>query len=110
MVTGRAVLDRRTVHVEDLAAEVDSEFPDAKLSKPRGNIDPIDTLASRGCSIGAILIRRMEVRPFSEKQIRLLETFADQAVIAIENVRLFKELQSTQPRPHRSFGSADGHQ
>ncbi len=50
-------------------------------------------LAARGCSIGAIMIRRTEVRPFTEKQITLLETFADQAVIAIENVRLFKEIQ-----------------
>jgi hypothetical protein len=53
----------------------------------------IAPLLRENFSLGAIYIRRKEVRPFTEKQIKLLETFAAQAVIAIENVRLFKELQ-----------------
>src|SRR5262249_1219799 len=93
---GRAILDRKTLHIHDLAIEVETEFPEAaEFQKRLGHRTMLATpLLREGVSIGAILIRRLEVRPFTERQIKLLETFADQAVIAIENVRLFKELQT----------------
>jgi GAF domain-containing protein len=93
-VVGRAILDRETVHIHDLAA-AKSDFPEAQT---RGVAMGVRTalvapLLREGVSVGAIYIRRSEVRPFTEKQIKLLETFSSQAVIAIENVRLFKEIQ-----------------
>ena len=96
-VTGRAVVERQTIHIHDLAAEPDTEFPVGKVLQQRfGQRTVLATpLVSEGIPIGAIAIRRMEVRPFTDRQIKLLETFADQAVIAIENVRLFQELKES---------------
>ena len=93
-VTGRAVVERQTIHIHDLAAEPDDEFPVGKALQQRFGQRPVlaTPLLREGISIGAIAIRRIEVRPFSDRQIRLLETFADQAVIAIENARLFQGL------------------
>jgi PAS domain S-box-containing protein len=90
-VTGRAACDRRTVHVHDIAAE-DSEYPlGSRIVKGEGWHTTLATpLLREGTPIGTILVRRMEVRPFYDQQISLLETFADQAAIAIENVRLFE--------------------
>jgi signal transduction histidine kinase len=90
---GRAVIDRQTVHVQDLAEVPESELR-ADFLRRHGTRTVLATpLLREGTPIGVIMIRRMEVRPFSDRQIALLETFADQAVIAIENVRLFQEIQ-----------------
>ncbi len=98
-VTGRAVLERRTIHVEDLLALPETEFPETRALASEGTSIRIRTLLAtpllrEGVPLGAILIRRADARPFSARQIELLETFANQAVIAIENVRLFHELQA----------------
>lgn len=93
---GRAILDRQTIHIRDIEAEIDTEYADVKpIQKQIGQRTVLATpLLREGVSIGAIVIRRLQVRPFSERQIALLKTFADQAVIAIENVRLFQELEN----------------
>ncbi len=95
-VVGRAVSDRQTVHVHDLAAELETEFPDAKPHAHLwGHRTVLATpLLGKGGPVGVIFVRRKQVRPFTDRQIALLRTFADQAVIAIENVRLFKELRA----------------
>jgi signal transduction histidine kinase len=93
--TGRSVVERRTIHVHDLAAVAASEYPEALSRGVAGGSRTVlaTPLLQDGEPLGAILIRRGEVQAFTDKQISLLQTFADQAVIAIENVRLFTELQ-----------------
>ena len=90
-VTGRAACDRRTIHVHDLATE-ESEYPiGSSNAKREGHRTTLATpLLREGIPIGIILVRRRERRPFSDDQIALIETFADQAAIAIENARLFE--------------------
>jgi signal transduction histidine kinase len=91
-VAGRTVLERRAVHIPDLQAEGD-EFPEGSaIARELGHRTTLGIpLLRKGAALGAVVVRRAEAEPFSDKQISLLETFADQAVIAIENVRLFNE-------------------
>jgi signal transduction histidine kinase/putative methionine-R-sulfoxide reductase with GAF domain len=93
-VGGRTVIERRLIHTLDLQTEVD-EFPEGSaIARERGHRTNLSVpLLKEDVAIGNIQVRRQEVQPFSDKQISLLMTFADQAVIAIENVRLFDEVQ-----------------
>jgi two-component system, NtrC family, sensor kinase len=93
-IVGRTLLDGKTVHVHDVQAD-----PDHNVSVAVNLLGDYRTvlgvpLQREGVPIGVIALIRSTVRPFTEKQIELVETFADQAVIAIENARLFDEVQS----------------
>src|SRR5262245_49637753 len=94
-VGGRSVIDRRVIHVEDLRAE-EVEYPEGSaFAKQLGHRTTLSVpLLREGVAIGNIQVRRDEVQPFDDKQIALLQIFADQAVIAIENARLFDEVQT----------------
>jgi GAF domain-containing protein len=96
---GRAVLERRVIHIHDIT--VDTEYQHSAIGYRTLLAVP---LLREQTALGAIAIWRRDVKPFSDQQIALVETFADQAVIAIENVRLFTELQARTHELTRSVG------
>jgi GAF domain-containing protein len=109
-VAGRAVIDRQTIHIHDMAGESETEFPEGlRFQKRAGHRTVLATpMLREGHPLGAILIRRTEVRPFSDRQIKLLETFASQAVIAIDKSAMQNCARrwNTRPQPPRSLASS----
>jgi two-component system, NtrC family, sensor kinase len=90
--TGRALLEGRVIHIADVLADPDYTWAEAQRLGGYRTVLAMPMLRE-GIPSGVLTLTRSEVRPFSEKQIELVSTFADQAAIAIENVRLFNEIQ-----------------
>src|SRR5262245_16681797 len=95
-VAGRTVLDGRAFHIADLQTE-DAEFPESSENARRWGFRALlcVPLMREGVAIGTVALRRSEAQLFTERQVALLQTFADQAVIAIENTRLLNELRES---------------
>ncbi len=89
---GRVALEGRVVHIPNVLADPEYRAPQSQILGRWRTILGVPLLRE-GTTIGALILTRSEMRPFSEKEIELVTTFADQAVIAIENVRLFDEVQ-----------------
>src|SRR5262245_5259081 len=91
-ITGRTLLEGKTVHIPDVLADPEYNSPTLSVGANRTMLGV--PLIRDGATVGVLAVSRSTVRPFTDKQIELLETFADQAVIAIENTRLFDEVQA----------------
>src|SRR5262249_23644762 len=91
----RSVVDAQTVQVADLSTAGEELASGRAMAARLGHRTTVASpLLRQGTAIGTITLRRLEAKPFTQEQIRLLEVFADQAVIAIENARLFDEAQA----------------
>src|SRR5262249_60177449 len=100
-IAGRAVVDGRATHVADVLEDAEYQLKDEARAGGVRTVLAVP-LMREGTPVGVILLHRRAVRPFSDKQIELVITFADQAVIAIENVRLVNELRASTAELARS--------
>ncbi len=111
LVIGRATLDRQTYHYGDIVPLLDTEYPDARPNQAKFGFRAIlcVPLMREDRAIGVVALWRTEARQFTDNQIALVKTFADQAAIAIENVRLFNETKEAlnQQRPPRRRAGRD---
>jgi signal transduction histidine kinase len=92
-ITGRAAVERRTVHVPDIEADPEYAYVAGPNAPAMRTILGVPLLRD-GVAVGVIVLFNSVVRPFTQKQIALVTTFADQALIALENTRLFEEVQA----------------
>ena len=90
--TGRAVLEGKVIHIPDVQTDAEYKWQEAQRLGGYRTVLGVPMMRE-GVTIGVVTLSRAEVRPFSDKEIELVSTFADQAAIAIENVRLFDEIQ-----------------
>jgi signal transduction histidine kinase len=99
-VVGRAFVERRTLHVDDIVPLIPAPFADSRDLHARQGYRTVLAvpMLREGEPVGIIAVMRQQVQPFSDGEIRLVETFADQALIAIENVRLFNETREALER------------
>ncbi|MGE5103972.1 MAG: GAF domain-containing protein, partial [Betaproteobacteria bacterium] len=100
LVIGRAALERRTINLPDVVPYLDTDYPDAKPNQAKYGFRALLAvpLMRESRAIGAIALWRTEPKAFTDKQVALIKTFADQAAIAIENVRLFNETKEALER------------
>jgi signal transduction histidine kinase len=91
-ISGRTLLEGKVVHIPNVRLDPDYNWPEAQKLDTFGTLLGVP-LVREGAIVGVLVLSRTQVRPFTDKEIELVTTFADQAVIAIENVRLFDEIQ-----------------